>query len=725
MEKYEQENIGFKTFVSRANVLAQRRQKIAGSLKRKILSNVFSRKSFLLLASFLLGRALLFDELAPFGLAYWTILYRDEREASPPAAIILLIGSLTSRSLAGAASLLTGMFVVVLTERLLETKFKKGPLILTCVLGIALGRLPLLAFNSFLPYDLFLTVMEALLVIPVAVFLSFSIPAIWQGKEEDARGQEEITGSLFLFAFLLLGLGEGPFWVLSLQGILIQTVVILLAYLYGGALGAAAGLALGIFVHIGSENYYFIFIIALAGLIAGIFREAGKKGTAAGYLVGLVLSSLYIGGGSSLDVSLLQGIVAAGSFLLLPVGFLTRVKDFSPAFGILTGNGTMDEEIRYNASRRLKEYAQVFKEVAAVFRETPAAKGPAAAESYYQKMAAEACCSCGNYKSCWKEAPFLAVGMLEQILSQGEEGDKVTIRDFPLKLRQKCRYPSRLIRELNKEMESYRATAAGEKRLKEGRAMVVGQLEGLAGIINDFANEVKLKLRTDPADRQACAYTVEMGVAQIPKEGEAISGDYYSLLSVAAGLQVIILSDGMGSGENAKSESKATVQLLENLLEAGFNRDLVFKTVNTIIKLRSPRESFATVDLAIIDLINGKLDIYKTGAAPSYMKRGRQVKEITGSSLPLGILAEVEIEIKQEKLADGDILVLVTDGVTEAGVKINNMPAWVRRMLAELKHSHPQIIADTLLKEALNRNQGKALDDLTVIVCKALSLGSN
>lgn len=705
------------------------RKPLLRGLKMSLADKILTQENFFLVASFLLGRALLFNELAPFGFAFWAVLYREKREACPMAGLFLLLGAFSGRSLLGVSSLMAGMILMVVVEKLFESRVKKItlPLPLLAAMGVVAGRIPLLAANSFIPYDYFLSLLEVVLVVPVTAFLHYGAALVWDGGRGRSLRQEEVIGGLFFFAFLLLGLAEGPAWVVLFQSIILKTAVIVLAFLYGGALGASCGLALGIFLGIGTYDYTYISLLAFAGLLGGIFREMGKAGTVMGFLMGILLCSFYLGGGAKTFVHIPAALGASLLFFSLPFSLLEKIKGFSPAFSLLTGTGTTDEEVRHMTSQRLKDLSRVFQRIAATFQNV-ADKGDQGAGDavFFNRLGEEACRQCGSYQACWQDGFNVTYGGLKEAMRQGGP-EKITLRDLPFPLRQKCRYLSRLLKSLNQMLEQYRLEAAGRQRLQEGRVMVAGQLEGLSTVINDLSNEIKLKL--DSGEKEVGealhAFTLEIGVSQVPKQGQDVSGDYYSLLTLKEGKQVIILSDGMGSGLKAKEESKSTVNLLEDLLESGFSRELVFKTVNTVMQLRSGEETFSTVDLCFMDLQEGKAEICKIGAAPSFIRRGEQVKEISASSLPLGILSHIEMESRTERLQDGDILVMVTDGVSEAGVRVNNSSNWVKKKIMEIKYTHPQLVADTILQEGLRRNGGQAFDDMSIIVCKVLRLRGN
>ena len=88
----------------------------------------------------------------------------------------------------------------------------------------------------------------------------------------------------------------------------------------------------------------------------------------------------------------------------------------------------------------------------------------------------------------------------------------------------------------------------------------------------------------------------------------------------------------MGCGEEARRESALAVRLLERFLRAGVETSGALKTLNSALTLRAEvSESFTTIDLLTLSLRDGAAEVYKYGAAPSYVKRGARVRRITGS----------------------------------------------------------------------------------------------
>jgi stage II sporulation protein E len=117
-----------------------------------------------------------------------------------------------------------------------------------------------------------------------------------------------------------------------------------------------------------------------------------------------------------------------------------------------------------------------------------------------------------------------------------------------------------------------------------------------------------------------------------------------------------------------------------------------------------------------MDLWTGDAQMEKLGACTSYLLRGDHVKAIAGAALPLGILEQVMPIHQRMKLHDGDILILLSDGVQDAypdGVSLE-------RAIARNAYKDPQRMADAILRSALLSAGGVPKDDMTVLVVTVL-----
>lgn len=214
-------------------------------------------------------------------------------------------------------------------------------------------------------------------------------------------------------------------------------------------------------------------------------------------------------------------------------------------------------------------------------------------------------------------------------------------------------------------------------------------------------------------------FKVITGVSRIAKNEKEVSGDNYTFLNTGDGKYISALSDGMGTGHKACVQSKATINLIEQFMESGFDKDTTVKLINSILVLRSNDDCFATIDLSVIDLYEGEVEFVKVGAAPTFIKRSDCVEIIRTASLPAGILSDIEIELIHKKVGNGDFMIMLSDGVIDSFQAEEDCIKTVQGILQDMTSKNPQKIADDLLEQALACCKDKIpVDDMMVMVSK-------
>ncbi len=216
----------------------------------------------------------------------------------------------------------------------------------------------------------------------------------------------------------------------------------------------------------------------------------------------------------------------------------------------------------------------------------------------------------------------------------------------------------------------------------------------------------------------ANSFCLDTAVVQIPKEDNVVSGDSFTSLELRNGQFAMVLSDGMGNGPRANNESHTTVSMLEQMLAAGFDQETAIRTINSVLVLRSADETFATVDLSMVNLHSGEAEFLKIGAAPSFIKHGGVIRTVKSSTLPIGILSNVEMESSKYQLEPGDFVVMVTDGVLDGQVDYGKKDEWITKLLRATQAKDSQQLADELMTRACEVVGGKALDDMTILVAQ-------
>lgn len=205
------------------------------------------------------------------------------------------------------------------------------------------------------------------------------------------------------------------------------------------------------------------------------------------------------------------------------------------------------------------------------------------------------------------------------------------------------------------------------------------------------------------------------GLARVAKSGETVSGDNFSFVELSTGELVMMLSDGMGSGAGACRDSENLVEVLESLIEAGFRKESAIRLINTLFVMSYEGKKFTTLDMTAIDLYSGNCEIVKNGAAATFIKRRDEVETIFSSALPMGIYMEAEPESIETSLSDGDMVIMVSDGVVDA-FPGDNKEFYLENILQNINSSNPSDVANGVLMQALSRNAKQASDDMSVLV---------
>lgn len=222
--------------------------------------------------------------------------------------------------------------------------------------------------------------------------------------------------------------------------------------------------------------------------------------------------------------------------------------------------------------------------------------------------------------------------------------------------------------------------------------------------------------RTRGADRivridEAGQFRPVTGYAMQAKTWDRPSGDAISYGMLDGGRFFAAVSDGMGSGEDAAKVSAEAVDMLAKLLAAGFSGSSAIENVNRFLLLRDDIEIYSTLDLFLLDVCSGNAEFYKIGSPPGIIRRGGTALWVSSESPPVGILGSVNIDCAASRLIEGDMIILMTDGISERFA-----PEGLRDGVEEILFrgiSDPQVIADTIMDEA-SALPGES-DDMTVI----------
>ena len=224
-------------------------------------------------------------------------------------------------------------------------------------------------------------------------------------------------------------------------------------------------------------------------------------------------------------------------------------------------------------------------------------------------------------------------------------------------------------------------------------------------------NIVKYNLTSDDK------FILDIGHSIAIKDGMTVSGDSIIQTKLKDGKYLIAISDGMGSGPEAKKSSQIVTSMLKRLLNSGFERNTSVDLINSNL-LNVSDDVFATLDIVIADLYKGNIEFIKNGACPTYIKNNKKIQIIRSLTLPAGIVKSASTDVFDKDIENGDIIVMCSDGILDSNIEYKNKELWIKYLLEDMEVTNPQKIADIILNESVDNNFGKIKDDMSVVACK-------
>ena len=334
--------------------------------------------------------------------------------------------------------------------------------------------------------------------------------------------------------------------------------------------------------------------------------------------------------------------------------------------------------------KNMKQVSVVLGDMAGRLRQDPKTHSGNDEAQVFDKATDKICSRCVLWNQCWQQNSEQTYVALCSITDSMWARSMVSESDFPAIFTEKCCHLDNLIRAINLEVDNLLSRRQYHNRMHENRRIIANQYENLSTLLVDTANQEEQSNRLE--------YRPEMGMKGTSKKQGSISGDRGACFRTEQGMYYVILCDGMGSGWEAAAESSNAIDLLAGLIRGGVAPDKAMETLNGLYILRGDG-GFSTVDLLEMDLKNGRGNLYKWGAAHSYLIMSEGVKKI-GTAVPppgLGVGETHKAEVFELSLRGGETLVLLSDGADGEDVG---------RKIVQLGNSNPKDITAALIEHA-------------------------
>jgi serine phosphatase RsbU (regulator of sigma subunit) len=210
---------------------------------------------------------------------------------------------------------------------------------------------------------------------------------------------------------------------------------------------------------------------------------------------------------------------------------------------------------------------------------------------------------------------------------------------------------------------------------------------------------------------------IQVAVAKVSKYAVRESGDTVEVTERPHGGLSVVLADGQGHGEAAKTLSNMVAKKAINLLADGTRDGAAARAVHDY--LYAYRRGQVSAELAILsaDLDSHTIVISRNTHCPALLAYHGEVQVWADQSGPIGVHAHTKPLIRELPIADAVTAVVYSDGIADAGRRRGERYDPVATMQPLARTSAPaQEIADALLEGALTLDQRRPADDMTVAV---------
>jgi serine phosphatase RsbU (regulator of sigma subunit) len=215
----------------------------------------------------------------------------------------------------------------------------------------------------------------------------------------------------------------------------------------------------------------------------------------------------------------------------------------------------------------------------------------------------------------------------------------------------------------------------------------------------------------------------QLGVAKINKYASPESGDTLEVVERPGGGISVVLADGQRSGRSAKRISNMVVRKVIALLAEGVRDGAAARAAADYLYTHRSGKVQSTLNILSLDLDSQTLVISRNNPAPVLVKSNGSTRKLEDESVPVGVYKNTRPVITEFDLEAGLMVACFSDGITNAGQRYSqslDSLAFFERFTQD--NFSPQEIANGLLDEALTLDEGRASDDISVVVLGVLPL---
>jgi len=217
-------------------------------------------------------------------------------------------------------------------------------------------------------------------------------------------------------------------------------------------------------------------------------------------------------------------------------------------------------------------------------------------------------------------------------------------------------------------------------------------------------------------------------IAAYSRPAQIVGGDYFDFVEFSSGFHGLAIADVAGHGVSASLHMASIQALLRTLVLVNNSPSEVMRQVHKLFIHNIRFDTFVTFFIGAFDSSAKSLKYCNAGHQPPLVLRNTKSKEqsvvlLNPTGAAIGLVEKAEFGEKTIDLQEGDLLVLYTDGVTEA-MNIHNQQFGRERLETLIRQVENFPVREVIQKIRISLEQfcdGKPLaDDTTIMVCRVI-----
>ncbi len=657
------------------------------------------------LLSFLLARAVFFSVAAPFFLPFWAYMLVHYKKNSAIAFVGGVIGALT---------LNIGQFIILLMQfsvarLLLHFLFRKVPLVILITAATFIGQaIWQIVYYTELPST---EIMVAILLeVVLTVLFSITIEKchlIWQQKAWNNWSIEQLTFIGLFIAITIQGAEQLQIGQVNLALVFIQFFICFAAFQSTATTTLVLGSVMGIVNTVSNLAFSTMISVVVVTSIAAIFAKMyGKLGIT---IVSIIPSLLFFLYDTTLPLDIVYFTsIGLGAFIFY---FATPsdVWSVKPSSDV----PNIKQPKQYNTELPVQQFQKMFQLIYEMLQKQSEQQRN---NSTPKQKGMPVCQGCIRYSYCFeKNENDMEASLTNWRFYQQMNKSSERLKTEHL-INKKCIKPKALIEEL--------AFASLNERLSfqfhHGREMFSLQLKDFIKHMEQMMYEVQHKdssaksLMVQHHDGQPRFEYAYHAYTKTKLKGSK-SGDSYKLFPLTNQLVAILLSDGMGHSLKSNQESERIVTYMQQFMKYSIQPETAMHTLHYLYAFQNHDDMYATLDVGMIDLQEGKYYCWKAGCMSTYIVRKNEIFKLNSFSPPIGAMPQFYVEMGTHELKSNDMIFIVSDGIFSYDKSIKEQEDMLMHIILELIER--KLPVRTLLYELMDRYEFHfpLTDDCTII----------